>query len=620
MASQSVFAFLSLLLYTAAQNLPVGVDPPLAVTCGPSSANIVCIRRYASVMPYHFFRHRSPPDADVSFPATHVPNDTSFGLVGDADFLVFDRKRGLEVLGSNPTYDKVFTVSDAVHEAPVYVPSLNKLFLSNLAPPAGVLKPQIVIDLNNDPPTRYNYFSDPPVYAPNGGTFSNGLVVWGASGGNTSIGGIEQVPGITTLDPNTNKTEVLLNNYFGFYFNCIDDLIVDSSGAIWFTDPQYSWFNRLVQVPPQLKPATYRFDPKTGSVHMVDDTIIQPNGIDISPDGKHLYISDTGAITGTIYRGGPPGSPFNQTGPRAVYKYDIVDGGTNIANKRPIWYAQDWVPDGLKIAANGYVVTGTGRGVDVLDPYGVLILRIQTDYVVQNIAWVGQDLTEMWLVGQGGLSRVRPLRTGFFYTPNNLLIFLSFCTRYDGLLQVRIWQLVRRFRHCHAVRSNSHPPPGHFSALLNITDCQSFVFPGSKMLQRTHLSIQCLVECRKGCVDTLKNLFYLLPLQALLPSHDPHETKQLHSCRRLHNHSSIFWLLARPISHAAVDRLQPRQNLVPFACSPKTPCMACLLPVLRRQGPLEEFPPIEVADVPIEDVLRIVYLDCLAADLTVDLE
>ena len=358
-------------------------------------------------MPYHFFRKPSEGTTDISFAHTSVPNDTSFGLVGKADFLVFDKQRGLETLGSSPTYDKVFTVSDAVHEAPVYVPSLNKLFLSNLAPPAGVLKPQLVIDLNNDPPTLSKFVSDPPVYAPNGGTFHNGLIYWGASGGNTSIGGIEQRAGIQTLDPHTNKTTVLLNNYYGFYFNTVDDLFVDPTGAIWFTDPQYSWFNRLTDTPPQLKTASYRFDPKTGVVQMVDDTIVQPNGIAMDPGCKHIYISDTGAETGSIVAGGPPGSPFNQTGPRAVFKYDLTDGGTHITNKRPIWYAQDWVPDGLKVAANGFVVTATGPGVDVLDPYGVLIVRIQTDFVVQNIAWVGADLTEMWLVGQGGLARVR---------------------------------------------------------------------------------------------------------------------------------------------------------------------------------------------------------------------
>lgn len=402
----TIFPVLALLHQTSAQNLPPGVDPPVAQACGPDSANVVCINRYASVLPYHFFRAPNELDAPVTFPETSVPNDTSFGLVADADFLVFDQERGLELLGPNPQYDFIFNVSEAVHEAPVYVPSLNKLFLSELAPPPGFL-PQLVIDLNADPPTISEYLSNPPVYAPNGGTFYNGLIYWGASGGNNSIGGTEQRPGIRTLDPHTNETVVLLNNYYGYYWNCVNDLVVDKYGAIWFTDPQYSWFNRLVDTPPQLESASYRFDPKTGAVTMIDDTLVQPNGIDFSPDGKNLYISDTGAITGNILAGGPPGSPYNQTGKRTIYKFDLTDGGTHITGKRPIWSAFDWAPDGVKIAANGYIVTGSGKGIDIIDPYGVLIARIQTNYVVQNFAWAGEDLTELWLMGNGGISRVR---------------------------------------------------------------------------------------------------------------------------------------------------------------------------------------------------------------------
>lgn len=172
---------------------------------------------------------------------------------------------------------------------------------------------------------------------------------------------------------------------------------------------EYSWFNRLTDTPPQLKSASYRFRPSTGAVVMIDDTLVQPNGIALSPDGKNVYISDSGAETGVITPSilNIPGSPYNETGARTVYKYDLVDNGTHITGKRPIWYAQDWIPDGLKVAANGMVVTATGKGVDVLDDVGTLILRVQTEFVVQNFAWTGTNLTEFWLVGQGGIARVR---------------------------------------------------------------------------------------------------------------------------------------------------------------------------------------------------------------------
>jgi hypothetical protein len=220
-----------------AQSQPTGVTSPIASQCGPSTANIVCIDRYASVLPYHFFRASSYNSTDISFSQTYVGNDSSFTLVGKADILVFDQQRAFSVLSSAPTVQKLFNVSEAVHEAPVYVPSLNKLFLSQLAPPPGFL-PQLVVDLNTEPPTLSEFISDPPVYAPNGGTYHNGLIYWGASGGNDSIGGTEQRSGLRTLDPLTNKSTTLLDNYFGLYFNTVDDLFVDSTGAVWFTDPQ----------------------------------------------------------------------------------------------------------------------------------------------------------------------------------------------------------------------------------------------------------------------------------------------------------------------------------------------------------------------------------------------
>lgn len=218
-----------------------GVISPLTEWCGAYSSGVLCINRYAAVMPYHFLREVANDTAMPTFGSTSVPNDTSFAQVNNADFLVFDRKRGLDLLGSSPSYEFAFDVADAVHEAPVYVASQNKLYFSQLAPPPGYL-PQLVIDLNQDPPTLSEYLSDPPVYAPNGGTFHNGLIYWGASGGNNRIGGTEQRVGLKTVDPNTNKSITLLNNYFGYYFNTIDDLVVSSNGDIWFTDPRMPSF------------------------------------------------------------------------------------------------------------------------------------------------------------------------------------------------------------------------------------------------------------------------------------------------------------------------------------------------------------------------------------------
>lgn len=169
----SLITTLSLATLAFAQT---GVVSPSVQQCGPS--NVVCVNHYAAVLPYHFFRPDSFNGTTIPFSATSVPNDTSFSLLNSSNFVVYNAAKALPILGANPQYEKVFNVSQAVHEAPVYVPGLNKLFLSQLAPPAGFL-PQLVVDLNQEPPTLSEFLSDPPVYAPNGGTFHNGLIYWG---------------------------------------------------------------------------------------------------------------------------------------------------------------------------------------------------------------------------------------------------------------------------------------------------------------------------------------------------------------------------------------------------------------------------------------------------------
>lgn len=174
-----------------------------------------------------------------------------------------------------------------------------------------------------------------------------------------------------------------------------------------FPPPLFSW---PVLLTPEPVLQTYRFRPSPGAVYLVDDTVTQPNGIAISPDEKTLYISDSGVSSGTwdanltlIH-----GTRYNTTGKRGVYAYTVNEfkGGSYLTNKHPIWLAQDRLPDGLKVAPNGYVLTATGRGIDVLDPVGTLILRMQTNYTVQNFAWTGKDYETLWMMGRGGVSKV----------------------------------------------------------------------------------------------------------------------------------------------------------------------------------------------------------------------
>ena len=85
-----------------------------------SGPQFVCISRYASLMPPVFQRVVVDDISNAdTFPSTKIPSDRAFQKVTNATFLIWDEKRAAEVLGSNPTYEFMFPVSSAGHEAPV---------------------------------------------------------------------------------------------------------------------------------------------------------------------------------------------------------------------------------------------------------------------------------------------------------------------------------------------------------------------------------------------------------------------------------------------------------------------------------------------------------------------
>ncbi|KAH8881409.1 gluconolactonase [Thozetella sp. PMI_491] len=382
---------------------------------GLDHASVACVNHYAAVLPLPFSRPSIPdgsviPLANTSFNGTSVP-DPSFDLVHQSVFVVFDRDRGLEILGPEPTYEIVFdNVAEAVHEAPVYVPALNSIIVSTLS--ADVI-PQSIIDLNYDPPTLKNYTTSPPIRGVNGGRFFDGTVYWVAGSGDFAFDGREfrQVPGLYALNPETREVKPILNNYFGQLFNSPDDLTVDpQTGDIFFTDPWFGWALGLTDAVPVLRQNTYRFRPSTGAVSIIDTGIAQPNGIALSPDGKTLYISDTGIANVSLDPATPiPRYGVSTTGPRSVYALDLVESpaGKRPSSRRPIYFTEDFIDDGLHVAANGFILGAAGFSVDVLSELGELLVKIQTDFYIQNLQFAGPDLDELWLFGIGKIARVR---------------------------------------------------------------------------------------------------------------------------------------------------------------------------------------------------------------------
>lgn len=142
-----------------------------------------------------------------------------------ASFIVYD-ERFYDVIGPCPIIEKLFTLPEPVHEAPVFLPRQNKVFVSGFNETYDYF-----IDLNTEPPTIENFTANPPLQSVNGGFLHGDTLIFGTDGYLNST-----PPGLYTLNPETLETGVLVNNYRGLRFNTPDDSVVDYLGQVWFVD------------------------------------------------------------------------------------------------------------------------------------------------------------------------------------------------------------------------------------------------------------------------------------------------------------------------------------------------------------------------------------------------
>lgn len=146
------------------------------------------------------------------------------------------------------------------------------------------------------------------------------------------------------------EVTVLLKDLDGLHFNGPNDLWVDGKNNIYFTDPYYQrdyWTRKA----PELAAQNVYYLQKGKTPVVVADSMIRPNGIIGTADGKYLYIADIGA--GKTYR-------FNiGTDGRLSNKILFTDKGS----------------DGMTIDEKGNIYL-TGKGVSVFDPQGKKIEQI----------------------------------------------------------------------------------------------------------------------------------------------------------------------------------------------------------------------------------------------------
>ena len=187
---------------------------------------------------------------------------------------------------SNPAYS-------FAHEAAVYIPSTGEVFITSNQHLVDGRK-AIQISKFQKVGDKYECNEiDANIPMGNGAVNYRGGVLFCAQGTTTDPGGLIYMSRHAPY-----KTETVLSNYHGRWFNSVNDVVVHSDGSIWFTDPTYG-FEQDFRPEPELPSQVYRYDPGAGSgdLRIVADGFGKPNGICFAPDEKTMYVTDTNAIT-----------------------------------------------------------------------------------------------------------------------------------------------------------------------------------------------------------------------------------------------------------------------------------------------------------------------------------
>lgn len=184
----------------------------------------------------------------------------------------------------------------------------------------------------------------------------------------------------------------LVDSYEGKRLNSPNDLVFDSDGAIFFTDPPYGLPERAEDPRREMDYCgVYRLD-SDGTLTLLTKELDRPNGIGLSPDEKTLYVAQS-----------DPNKPIWMAYPLRDDK--TLGEGRLLFSADPYMDEFPGLPDGLAVAADGTIFGSGPGGIYVISPEGQLLGRLITGGRTSNCAF-GDD-GYLYITADKNLCRVQ---------------------------------------------------------------------------------------------------------------------------------------------------------------------------------------------------------------------
>ena len=218
---------------------------------------------------------------------------------------------------------------------------------------------------------------------------------------------------VVEVDPATGRVvRVLFATVNGKPIDGPNDLVMDAKGGVYVTDPQFTPEATKSQPGKQV----YYLAPD-GAVRVVigPGEYAMPNGVELSPDGKTLYVDNTWLR---------PGENF-------VWAYDVAADGS-LSNKRQFAMVNlkpevleapkpedrfDSGADGTAVDTDGRYYVATRTGVQIFLPDGTAVGTIPADlpqYPV-SVTFGGPNNDVLYIVGESSVWSIQTRVHGFRY-------------------------------------------------------------------------------------------------------------------------------------------------------------------------------------------------------------
>jgi len=207
---------------------------------------------------------------------------------------------------------------------------------------------------------------------------------------------------VIRTDLQTGRSHILAGLYRGRPFNSPNDLVIDRGGRIYFTDPRYFGHEPIEQ--PVF--GIYRIDPD-GSVHLLLADVSKPNGIELSPDEKTLYVVEHDI---RILDRRFSDVPVRDMGEMRILAYDLEEG---VARNQRILvdYGAEKGADGIAVdsAGNIYAAVQSRQrpGIRIYTARGNPNSEIELPAAPSNITLCTRNnQTHLYITAANGLYRL----------------------------------------------------------------------------------------------------------------------------------------------------------------------------------------------------------------------